>query len=136
MVRDELLSDLLVHASEGVEFALQIALEGFTSCDDLLHDLLSLFVGDAGSKSDAIEVAANADTGALDHLGIFLGEWRAMKTFAVHLRDVMVSLLVAVVLLNEWVEELAELGVGVVRACVDTNARVNILAATENAGLE
>ena len=50
----------------------------------------------------------------------------------VHVGDVVVSLLVAVVVQNYGVEEVGELGVGVLAACIDSNAGVRVLRARKN----
>lgn len=136
MIINKLLSDLVVHAGKWVELAAEVTLESVAGLNDLGHDFVSLLVGDARSKCKISQVAAHTNTGALDHLGFILGERRGLEAIAVHLRDVHVRDLVAVVGLDQWVKELAELLVRAVGAGVNTNAGVNVLAATKNTGLE
>lgn len=111
MVINELLTVLLVHASERVELALEVASEAVAGLDDVVHDLLSVFIADAGAERELLKVAADTDTGGLDHRSLILGEGRALEVVTVHLRHMLVGGLVAVVDLNHRVEELVELGV-------------------------
>lgn len=136
MIINKLLSDLVVHAGKWVELAFEVIRESIAGLNDLSHDFLSLIVCDARSKGEISQVATHTNTGALDHLGFILRELWAIEAVAVHFRDVLVRDLVAVVGLNQWVKELAELRVRAVRAGVKTNAGVNVLAATKNTGLE
>ncbi len=62
VVLNELGLSLLVHALEGVEGTLEVALEGLESGDDLVHDLESLLLGESGAKREVLKVTANSDS--------------------------------------------------------------------------
>ena len=136
MVLDELLLGLLVHAFKGVELALEVTLERLAGLDDLVHDLLSLCLGDTWSEGVVGKVAANADSSGLDHLGLILWESWGAEAGGVHVGDVVVFWLVTVVVLDDLVEELVELEVRALGSSVNTDSRVEVLAAREDAGLE
>ena len=136
VVFDELLLVGGGHALEWVELALEVASELTAGLDDLVHDLVALGVGDTGSEWDVSEVAADTDSGGLDHGSVLLLEGRSLEAISGHLGDVLGIDAMAVVLLDDWVEELVELGVSLVGASVDTDAGVDVLAATEDADLE
>ena len=136
VVGDELLLGGGVHAVERVEGASQVALEGVASLHDLVHDLVTLGIRDARAERVAVEVAANTNTGGLDEGGLFLRERRAVELLSAHVGDVLVAGLVAVVLLDDLVEELVEGLVGVGAASIAANAGVDVLAAGEDASLE
>lgn len=136
MIIDELLLDSGVHAVKSVELTLEVTLEGVTSLNDLSHDLVTLFVGDARSERDFGEVSADANTGGLDEGSLVLGERRALELGSVHVGDVLVADLVTVVVLNDLVEEVVEGGVGVGGTSIDTDAGVEVLATREDASLE
>ena len=136
MVLDELLLGLLVHAFEWVELALEVALERLAGLNDLVHDLLSLCLGDTWSEWVVGEVAANTDSSGLDHLGLILWEHWSVEGGGVHVGDVVVGWLVTVVVLDDLVEELVELEVRALGSSVNTDSRVEVLAAREDAGLE
>ena len=136
VVLNELLLGLLVHAFKGVELALEVALEGLASLDDLLHDLVSLSLGDSRSEWVVGEVTSNTDSSGLDHLGLILWKSGGVEGGGVHVRDVVGCWGVTVVVLDDLIEELVELQVRALRSSVNTDSGVEVLAAREDAGLE
>ena len=136
MIVNELLLGGSVHAVERVELSSEVTLELVASLNDLSHDGVTLLVGDSWSKRELGQVSSNSDTGGLDHSGALLIEGRALEGGSVHVGDVLSILLVGMVIFNDRVEELAESCVGVLRASVDTDAGVDVLAAREDALLE
>ena len=136
MIIDELLSLGVTEGLEGVELAGEVTLELVASLNNLGHDGVALLVGDSRSESELSEVTANSDTGGLDEGSLFLGERRALKLVSLHVGDVAGGGGVAMVVLHNLVEEVAEGGVGVGRAGVAANTGVGVLAAREDAHLE
>ena len=122
MVSDELLTGGLIHAVERVELTGELTLEGVASLSDLLHDLITLFVGDTGAKRVVSKVTADTDTGGVDKGSLFLRERRAVELGGVHVGDVLVAGLVTVVVLDDSVEELVEGSVRVHGASVAADA--------------
>lgn len=136
MVLDELFLLLGLHGGEGVESTLKVTFEGFAGLDDLLHDLVTLLLGDAGTEGVALEVTANANTGGDNHSSLVLGKWGGGEGSGVHVGDVLSFGAVLVVVLNDLVKELAEGFVRVVGAGVGADARVDVLASGDDAHLE
>ena len=136
VVLDQLLLIGLAHGSQGVVLAGELTSEGLESLLGIDFDLVTLFLADSGAKRELGEVAADTDAGALDHLGVLLSEGWALELGVVHVADVLGVLAVAVVGLNDGVEERTKLLVALMGASVATDARVNVLAAREDAGLE
>lgn len=132
MVLDELGLGVLVHALEGIELALEVALEGLKSLGDLVHDLESLGLGKSGSKREVSEVSADSDSSGDDHSSLILGKGRGNELLSIHVRNVLGVLSVLVIVLNDLVEERSEGLVGVVRAGVATNAGVGVLGSRED----
>jgi hypothetical protein len=132
VVLDELGLSLLVHALEGVEGTLEIALEGLESWNNLVHDLESLLLGKSGAKREVSEVTADSDSGRNDHSGILSGQGRSVKLLGVHIGNVLGTLSVLVVVLNNLVEEGSKDLVAVVRASIDTDAGIGVLASGED----
>ena len=129
MIVNELLLGGLVHAVKRVERASEVALEIGASLGDLRHDFVALLVGDARSKRDIGQVSADTDTSGFDHSGALLVERRADQGRSIHVGDMGVRWAVLVVVLDNLVEEVGESGVRVGRACIATDARVDVLAA-------
>lgn len=136
MVLNELLTLSSGELVKSVEVTGEITLVGLESLGDSGHDLDSLLVGDTWSKSVVGEVTADTDTGGVDHSSLILWEWWAVELGGVHVGDVLGVWAVLVVVLNNEIEELGELLVGVVGTSVGTDAGVDVLAARENALLE
>jgi hypothetical protein len=85
VVSNKLFAIRLLHAGKGVEFASEITLKGVKSLNNLVHDLISLLVGDTRAESEVSEVAADTNTGALDHLGLVLREGGSLEILGGHL---------------------------------------------------
>jgi len=136
VILDELLLGLLVHAFKGVELALEVTLERLAGLNNLLHDLISLSLADTWSERVVGEVAANTDSCGLDHRGLIFWKSWSVKRCGVHIGDVVVTGRMSVVVLDDLVEELVELGVRALGSSVNTDSGVEVLAAREDAGLE
>lgn len=132
VVLDELLLNSLVHAREGVEGTLEVTFEGLNGGNNLVHNLESLLFGESGSKREVSEVAADSDSCRNDHSGIFSSQGRTVELLGIHVGDVLSTLAVLVVVLNNQVEEGSKGLVGIVRTSIDTNAGVGVLAAGED----
>lgn len=136
MISDELLAVLFVHLVQWVEFTFKIARELAASLDHLVHDLDALFVRDSRTEREAGKIATNTNASALNHLSFIFSEGRAVQAVCSHLRLVLSVRAVSVIGLNDAIEQLVELLVGAVVAGVDSDARIDVLAATEDASLE
>jgi hypothetical protein len=132
VVLDELLLSILVHALEGVEGTLEVTFEGLEGRHNLVHDLESLLLGESGSKREVSKVTADSDSCRNDHSGIVTSDGRSVELLGIHIRDVHSVLAVLVVVLNNQIEEGSKGLVGIVRASIDTNAGVGVLAAGED----
>ena len=136
VVIDELALHLLGHTVKGVESSSEVTLEPAAGLNDSLHDFIALHVGDSWPEREIRQVAADTDPGRFDHGSLYLRERWAVESLGVHVRDVSVCGSVAVVLRDDAVKELFEGGVGILRTGVNTDARVDIFAAREDASLE
>jgi len=136
MVLNELLLVSSAHTSKGVEGTLEVTFEGVASGDNLVHDLITLFLGNTGTERVTIKVTSNTDAGRNNHSGLILGKGRAVHFCGVHLGGVDSVGSVTVVVLDDLVEEIAESLVRVVGTSVTANAGIDVLAAREQAGLE
>jgi hypothetical protein len=128
-----ILSELLLlgggKVAERVVLALKVTSELGKSSNNLSLYLLSLLSGNSGAKRVLSEVSANTDTGWVDHLVLIRGESGAVQLSVVHVTDVLISLVVAVIFINYFIEERSEGVVRVVGASVDTDARLSPLGA-------
>lgn len=79
MVIDELLLGGRIHAIEWIECSGEITVEVAAGRDDLVHDFVTLLVGDAGSERNIGQVSADTNTSGLDHSGTHLIERRALE---------------------------------------------------------
>ncbi len=59
-----------------------------------------------------------------------------MKLLKVHITHVLCLFAMTMILLNDVIEELSKMGVTIVAASIDANARVDVLAAGEDGLLE
>merc|ERR1712048_144754 len=119
MIVDELLLDGLGHTGQWVEGSCEVTLEGVASRDDLVHDLISLLVGDTWAKRIVSEVSSDSDSCGLDHAQFLLGELSVFESFGGHVRLVLVIWTMSVIVLDDFIEKLVELGVSVMRSSVD-----------------
>ena len=136
MVLDELLSVGIGHAGEGVVSSLELAIERRESSDNLLLDLSSLLGSHSSSEWVVSQVTGNSDSCGVDHSVLISWEIWASELSVVHVADVLVGLGVAVVSLNDLVEEWGESVVAFVAASVHSDTRVGPFAAREDALLE
>lgn len=136
VVSNQLLLSFSIHAIEGVELASKVTFKGVASLHDLIHDIVTLLVGDTRAKRVISKVAAHTDACRVDESCFFLRERWAVQFISVHVRDVFVAGLVTMVLLNDLIKELAEDSIGVLRASVAADTRVNVLSAREDTSLE
>jgi len=116
VIVDQLLADLLVHAGQGVVAASQVAAELGESS---LHQVLNtdaLLLGDAGGQTESLDGAANTDP---DGVNGDLWQDVAVDLGDVHVGGVLEVGGEAVVLADEWVEDILEVDVGVLVTGVD-----------------
>jgi hypothetical protein len=109
VVFDQLFLVGWTHGGKRIVLACKFPLETVAGLNDLLLDLLSLLFRDSWTKWELCEVAADADSSALDHLGIFGWECWALELCCIHVTLVSICKLVLMVVLNEWGEEWSEL---------------------------
>lgn len=67
-------------------------------------NLVTLFTRDARAEREGSKIPANTNTGALDHSGVLLREWRAVELSVVHVAIVAIINLNLVVGLNDGSE--------------------------------
>lgn len=117
VIVNELLADLLVHASQGVVVTGQVTGE---LAESALHEVLNgnaLFLGDAGGKTEAIDAAADTDPDGVD------GDFRVNVTLDllnVHVGGVDGIGGDAMVFLDDGVKDILEVLVGIPVTSVDT----------------
>merc|ERR1712038_1713069 len=66
VVINKLLSDLLIHASQGVVFTSKITREGSGGIFHKVLNSKTLFLGDSGRKTESIDGATNSDSGRVN----------------------------------------------------------------------
>jgi len=133
VVIDELLADGFLHASQGVVVAREITGE---LSEGALHEVLNtntLFLGDTGGETEGIDVAANTDPDGVN--------WDISVNVALDLADVHVGGVDSiggdtVVLLDEGIEDILEVLVGIPVTGVDTAVLVVELNSASNGGSE
>jgi len=129
VIVDQLLADLLVHAGQGVVVASQVAAELGESS---LHQVLNtdaLLLGDAGGQTESLDGAANTDP---DGVNGDLWQDVAVDLGDVHVGGVLEVGGEAVVLADEWVEDILEVDVGVLVTGVDAAVLVVELDGASN----
>jgi len=117
MIINKLLTDRLFHASEGIVVSGKISGKSGKSN---LHEALNsktLFLGDSGGKTESIDGATDTDTGGVNgHIRVDvsgdLGD--------IHVRSVLGIGGDAVVLLDDSIEDLSEILVGIPITSIDT----------------
>ena len=116
VVIHELLADGLLHAGEGVVLAGQVPGQVGQRLGEHRLDVDPLLLGDAGGQPVAVHVAAHADAGGVDgHAGLDV----AHDLVGVHVGGVLGVGGDAVVLLDDGIEDLREVLVGVPVSGVD-----------------
>jgi hypothetical protein len=133
VVFDELFLDLGVHSTKRVVGTLKFTLKSLESFLSGILNLVALFLRNARSEREGVQVATNSDAGGADHLGLLFGEGRSIEFGPVHVGNMLVAFLVAMVSLNHGVKESSKLGVALVAASVHSNAGVYVLAARKDA---
>ena len=128
VILSELFLIIFGHVAEGVVFSLEVSIKLGKSSNDLALDFLSLLSGNSRAKRVISEVSANTDTGRVDHGILVNWELRAVELGVVHVADVLISGLVAVIVIYNFIEKRSEGIVRVVRACVDTDTGLSPLA--------
>lgn len=136
VVSDELFSCCFVHAFEWVEGTSEVTLELATGVNDLGHDLESLLLGDTWSEWISGQVSSDSDSSGGDHGGIGFREVGVGETRSVHAGNVLGLWSVTVVLLNNFVEKFAELGVRCVGTSVEADSGIKVCNSREAASLE
>ena len=133
MVVDQLLADLLVHASQGVVGTGEVTSQlGEGALQQALNSQ-PLVLGDARGQTEAINGTSNPDTGGVDgHLSVDV----ALDLVDVHVGGVLGIGRDAMVLLDEGVEDLSEVLVAVPVSGVDAAVLVVKLDGAGTARLE
>ena len=136
VVGNQLLSVGLAHVAKGVVFALEFSVELLEDANNLGLDLKSLLTSAGGSKWVVGQVTANTNSSGVDHLVFVSGEVRAVQLVVVHVGDVLVAGAMAVIVLDDLVEERGECIVSFVTSGIYADAGVGPLATREDALLE
>ena len=136
VIGDELLRNGGIHAIERVEGTLEVLIENLGGFDDHSHNLESLLLGDTRAERVSSKVSTDSNTGRVDHGGIRLGEFSVLKTLRAHVRNVLVGGAVTMVVLDDLIEKLVELGVGTVGTSIEADTGIEVLDTRVDAGLE
>jgi len=116
VVINKLLPDGLVHAGEGVVGASEVTSQVLQGGGEGLLEVNSLLLGDSGGETESVNIATNADTGGVDgHISANV----ANDLLGVHVGGVLGISGDAVVLLDDGIEDLGEVLVGVPVSGVD-----------------
>lgn len=136
MIIDQLILIFLGHTGQRIEFSFEISFESIASGNDLLHDLVSLLPGNTWTKREVSKISSNSNSSGVDHLTLLLGEISVLKTLSSHVRDVLGSWAVLVIVFNHLIEQFVELVVRIMRSSINTDTRVLVSNTGENAHLE
>merc|ERR1719490_666486 len=117
VVVNELLANLLVHASQRVVVSGKVRGEVLDGVDHQLLNSNTLVLGDSGGKAKAIDGTANADSARVDGS---IGDNIALNLADIHVRGVLGRWADSVVLTDERVKDGGEVLVGVPVSGVDT----------------
>ena len=96
---------LFVHALEWIKRSLEVTFEGVTGLLHFILNFVPLLLGDARSQGVALKVAAHTDTSGDDHGCLVWRERWARELAGVHVRDVLVIRLVAMVVLDDLIHQ-------------------------------
>jgi len=121
MIIDQLLADLLVHASERVVGTGKISRELGEGVAHQLLNINTLLLGDSGGESKSINVASNTDTGGVD--------WDTFIDVSsdlgrIHVRGVLGISRDSMVVLDDGIKDLGEILVGVPVTGIDSTVLV------------
>jgi len=129
VVVDELLADLLVHASQGVVGTSQVTIEPLEGSGDELLNTNTLLLGDSGGKAESLDGAADTDPDGVDwDFGVDV----SVDLGGVHVGDVLEVSGESVVLADQRVEDIGEVDVGVLVSSVDAAVLVVELNSASN----
>jgi len=129
VVIDELLTDLLVHASEWVVGTSQVTIEPLQGSGDQLLNTNTLILGDSGGKTESLDGAADTDPDRVDwDLGVDV----SVDLGGVHVRNMLEVSWESVVLADQGVEDIGEVQVGVLVTSVDAAMLVVELNSASN----
>jgi len=139
VVVDELLTDLLVHASQGVVGTSQVTIEPLQGSGDQLLNTDTLVLGDSGGETESLDGTANTDPDGVDwDLGVDV----SVDLGGVHVGNMLEVGWESVVLADQGVEDISEVDVGVLVTSVDAavlvvelNSASNGLGQGESGGL-
>ena len=117
MVVDELLADLLVHASQGVVGTSQVTIEPLEGSGDELLNTNTLLLGDSRREAKAIDGTSDTDPGRVN--------WNIRGNVAINLGSIHVRSVLGVgrdsmVLLDDWIKYRGKVLVGVPVSSIDT----------------
>jgi len=129
VIVNQLLANLLVHASQGVVRASKITSQLLESAGHQLLNLNTLFLGDARGQSKSLDGAADTDSDRVD--------WNLRADVSnnlggVHVGSVLEISRETVVLADKGVEDLSEVNIGVFITSIDTAVLVVKLNGTGN----
>ena len=108
VISNQLLLGGLVHTVKCVELAFQITCKGSTGLDYPIHYFITLLVGNTRSKRVVSKVSSDTDASRLDQsCSLFRKRW-AVELICIHIRNVLVSWLVAMIVFDYFVKESIE----------------------------
>jgi len=129
VVVDELLADLLVHASQGVVGTSQVTIEPLQGSGDKLLNTDTLVLGDSGGETESLDGTANTDPDGVDwDLGVDV----SVDLGGVHVGNMLEVGWESVVLADQGVEDISEVDVGVLVTSVDAAVLVVELNSASN----
>jgi len=129
VVVDELLADLLVHASQWVVGTSQVTIEPLQGSGDQLLNTDTLFLGDSGGKTESLDGAADTDPDRVDwDLGVDV----SVDLGGIHVGNMLEVSWESVVLADQGVEDIGEVQVGVLVTSVDAAVLVVELNSASN----
>jgi len=116
VVVDQLLADLLVHASEGVVGAGEVTGHLGESLGDNLLNTDALLLGDSGGETESIDGTTDANTGGVDgDIGVDV----SLNLLNIHVRGVLGIGGDSMVLLDDSIKDIGEILVGIPVTGVD-----------------
>lgn len=122
MIFNQLFLICWIHSFKWIELALKVTFELTAGLYDLVHYLYSLLLAHSWSKWITSHISSDPDPGGLNHGGLVLGEGWAFELGVVHVAHMLVFLFMLVVVLNHFVENVAEVSVGLVATSIDTDS--------------
>ena len=129
VVIHKLLTNTLIHSSEGIVLASQVTLQPLKSSRHQLLNTNTLLLGDARRQAKSLDGAANTDPDRVNrHLRVDI----ALHLAGVHVRDMLESSRKSVVLADQGIEDISEVNVGVLITSIDTTVLVVKLNSASN----